>query len=58
MVLALGFCLGFWAYVLGFWVLGFGLGFWELGLVVLVFRVLDVGSSVLLRVMDRVRVLG
>ena len=38
--------------------MGFGLGFWELGLGVLVFRVLDVGSSVLLRVMDRVRVLG
>ena len=36
--------------------MGFGLGFWELGFGVLVFRVLDVGSSVLLRVMDRVRV--
>ena len=37
-----------------------GLGFWfrvlGVGFSVLVFRVLDVGSSVLLRVMDRVRV--
>ena len=39
-----------------------GVGFWfrfrvlGVGLSVLVFRVLDVGSSVLLRVMDRVRV--
>ena len=37
-----------------------GVGFWfrvlGVGFSVLVFRVLDVGSSVLLRVMDRVRV--
>ena len=37
-----------------------GVGFWSrvlgVGFSVLVFRVLDVGSSVLLRVMDRVRV--
>ena len=66
-VLGIGFRvlgLGFWFRVLGvgFWVLG--LGFWfrvlGVGFSILGFRVLDVGSSVLLRVIDgvRVRVLG
>ena len=46
----------FWVLGLGFWFRVLGVGFSVLGFRVLGFRVLDVGSSVLLRVMDRVRV--
>ena len=46
----------FWVLGLGFWFRVLGVGFSVLRFRALGFRVLDVGSSVLLRVMDRVRV--
>ena len=60
-VLGLGFWfrvlgVGFWVLGLGFWFRVLGVGFSVLRFRALGFRVWDVGSSVLLRVMDRVRV--
>ena len=47
---------GFWVLGLGFWFRVLGVRFSVLRFRALGFRVLDVGSSILLRVMDRVRV--